>query len=145
MPKLSHQLEEDIENTAEALCEQYMPRILQYLNYWVNDSEIAEELTLKAFKKALAKHGNCYRDEKRFSIGIFTCARNEIRDYWKTNTTVPVLPGLSVQEQDVISLRLAAVMNNRMISKLLGIPESRVGTIVCESLCKLRDRMEVPA
>jgi DNA-directed RNA polymerase specialized sigma24 family protein len=145
VPKLSCQSKENIENTAEALCEQYLPKILQYLNYWVNDQEIAERMTLKAIKEALIKYGDCYKDERKLSTGIFKCARKEILDYLKANTVKPVLPGLSVQEQEVISLRLAAVMNDRMISKLLELSESKVGTVVSQSLCKLKDRMDMPA
>jgi DNA-directed RNA polymerase specialized sigma24 family protein len=131
-------------NITELLCEQYLPRVFQYVNYWLNDRETAEEITLKAMKEALINYGNCYKDEKKLSAGIFKCARKNILDYLKMNKSKPVLSGLSVQEQEVISLRLAAVLNNRMISKLLRLSESRVGTIVRQSLCKLRDCMEVP-
>lgn len=132
-------------NITELLCVEYLPRVFQYMNYWLNDRETAEEMTLKSIKEALVKYGNCHNDERKLSTGIFKCARKEILDYLKMNTKKPVLSGLSVQEQEVISLRLAAVVNNRMISKLLGLSESRVGTIVRESLCKLRDCMEVHA
>lgn len=132
-------------NIPELLCEQYLPRVFQYVNYWLNDQETAEEMTLKAIKEALFKYGNCLNDEGKLSARIFKCARNNILDCLKMNKAKPMLSGLSVQEQEVISLRLAAVLNNRTISKLLGLSESRVGTIVRESLCKLRDCMEVPA
>jgi DNA-directed RNA polymerase specialized sigma24 family protein len=132
-------------NITELLCEQYLPRVFQYINYWLNDQEVAEEMTLKAMKEALVKFGNCFNDERKLSAGIFKCARKNVLDYLKMTKVKPVLSGLSVQEQEVISLRLAAVLNNRMISKLLGLSESRVGTIVRESLCKLRDCMEAPA
>jgi len=145
VPKLGCQSKEDIENTAGVLCEQYLPRVFQYMDFWLSDQETAEKMTLKAMKEALIKYGNCCQDERKLSTGIFKCARKNILDYLKINEVKPLLPGLSVQEQDVIALRLAAVMNNRMISKLLGLPESRVGTIVRESLCKLRDCMEVTA
>lgn len=102
-------------------------------------------MTLKTIKEVLVKYGNYCKDERKLSTGIFKCARKNMLDYLKMNKTKLVLPDLSVQEQEVISLRIAAVLNNRKISKLLGLSESRVGTIVCESLCKLRDRMEAPA
>ncbi len=165
---------------AELLCEQYLPRVFQYINYWLNDTKIAEELTMKVLKKELinykscrkderklstgivkcarknildylkinevkARYGNYCRDERKFSTEVFVCARKEILCCLKRNNMKPVLPGLSIQEQEVISLRLAAVLNNSMISKLLGLSESRVGTIVRESLYKLRDCMEVPS
>ncbi len=132
-------------NVTELLCEQYLPRVFQYINYWLDDQETAEEMTLKAMKEALVKYGDCFNDESKLSTGIFKCVRKNVLDYLKMNKVKPVLPGLSAQEQEVISLRLAAVLNNSMISKLLGLSESRVGTIVRESLCKLRDCIEVPA
>ena len=132
-------------NITEILCEQYLPRVFQYINYWLNDQETAEEMSLKAIKEAMARYGNCCRDERKLSTGIFKYAQKRVLDYLKMNNAKPILSGLSIQEQEVITLMLAAVLNNRMISKLLGLPESRVGTIVRESLCKLRDCMEVPA
>lgn len=136
---------EDAENMAELLCEQYLPRVFQYINYWVNDTKIAEELTLKALKKALVKYKGYYSDEKKFSTVIFAGARKEIQDSLKKGTIKPILSGLSSQEQEVISLRLAAALNNQMISKLTGLSESKVSTIVHQSLCKLRNCIEVPA
>lgn len=70
MLKLRHYFKEDIENTAGIPCEQYLPGILQYLNYRVY---------------------------------------------------------------------------NRMMSKLLGSLESKVGTIVWKLPCNLIGCMEVPA
>jgi len=129
----------------ELLCEQYLPRVFQYLNYWLNDQEIAEGMTLKAMKEALVKYGNCFNDERKLSAGIFKCARKNILDYSKMNKSKPMLSGLSVQEQEVISLRLAAEVNNRMIATLLGISEAKIVPIIRQSLGKLRDCMEVPS
>ena len=135
---------EDVENITELLCEQYLPRVFQYINYWVNNKVIVEELTLKTLKGALVKYKGYY-NERKFSTGIFAGARKEIQSCLKVGVTKPILSGLSTQEQEVISLRLAAVLNNQMISKLLGLSESKVGRIVHQSLYKLRDCMEVPA
>lgn len=134
---------EDVENITELLCEQFLPRVFQYIHYWVNNPEIAEELTMKALKKALIKLRSCRKDEREFSTGVFKCARNEILGYLKVSTVKPIMSGISTQEQEVISLRLAAAVNNQMISKLLGLSASQVGVIVHQSLCKLRDCMAV--
>jgi hypothetical protein len=66
---------EDIGNLAEILCEQYLPRVFQYIRYWVNDTGLAEELTIKAMKKALIKFGSCCKDENKFSAGDFYAAK----------------------------------------------------------------------
>jgi DNA-directed RNA polymerase specialized sigma subunit len=135
----------NVENITELLCEQYLPRVFQYVNYWVNDEVIAEELTLKTLKEALVKYQGCYKDERKFSTGIFAGARKKIQGGLKVGAIKPILSGLSSQEQEVISLRLAAVLNNQMISKLTGLSELKVCRIVHQSLCKLRDCMEVTA
>jgi hypothetical protein len=43
--KLAYRSEEDIENTTGILCEQYLPEVYQYINYWVDNNQLAEELT----------------------------------------------------------------------------------------------------
>ncbi len=145
MLKLRRKSEEAIEENVGILCEQYLSRVFQYMNYWLNDQKTAEEMTLKAMKEALVKYGNCFNDERKLSAGIFKCARKNILDYSKMNKSKPVLSGLSVQEQEVISLRLAAEVNNRMIATLLGISEAKIVPIIRQSLGKLRDCMEVPS
>jgi DNA-directed RNA polymerase specialized sigma24 family protein len=134
-----------VENITGILCEHYLARVLQYVHYWVKDTRAAEELTLKALKKALAKSRNCYNDERKFSAVVFTCARKEILDCAKSGSVKPVFPGLSNQEQEVISLRLGAALNNLMISKLLRLSEPVVGAIIHRSLGKLKEYTEVPA
>jgi DNA-directed RNA polymerase specialized sigma24 family protein len=126
-----------VENITGILCEHYLPRVLQYVHYWVEDTRAAEELTLKALKKALAETRNCYHDEKKFSAVVFTCARQEIIDCAKSGDAKPFFPGLSNQEREVISLRLGAALNNRMISKLLRLSEPVVVAIIHRSLGKL--------
>ena len=46
---------------------------------------------------------------------------------------------LSGQQQEVISLKFGAEMNNRQIAKLLAISESNVGTILYRAVKKLRE------
>jgi RNA polymerase sigma factor (sigma-70 family) len=49
------------------------------------------------------------------------------------------MAGLSLQEQEIISLKFGAEMNNRQIAGLLYISESNVGTILYRAVRKLRD------
>jgi RNA polymerase sigma factor (sigma-70 family) len=49
------------------------------------------------------------------------------------------LSGLSQQEQEIISLKFGAEMNNRRVSAVLSLSESNVGTIVYRAIRKLRD------
>ena len=46
---------------------------------------------------------------------------------------------LSLQEQEIISMKFGVEMTNREIAKTLGLSESNVGTILYRAICKLRD------
>ncbi len=143
MFKLRHKSGEISENVIELLCERYLPVVFQYINYWVNNTELAEELTLRALKKALIRFGEGYTEEITFALGIFTTARKEIQNHSRVSSLKPILPNLSHQEQEVISIKLGAELDNRRIAKILNLPESDVGRIVYESLGKLNGCLEV--
>lgn len=49
---------------------------------------------------------------------------------------------LSPQEQEIISLKFGAEMNNRQIAAMTGLGESNVGTIVYRAVRKLRDNFQ---
>lgn len=49
------------------------------------------------------------------------------------------LTALSQQEQEIISLKFGAELNNRQIAGMLSLSESNVGTILYRSVRKLRD------
>ncbi len=49
------------------------------------------------------------------------------------------LAGLPQQEQEIISLKFGAELNNRQIAGMLSLSESNVGTILYRSVRKLRD------
>jgi DNA-directed RNA polymerase specialized sigma24 family protein len=121
--------DENIESTADILCEQYLPRVFQYISYRVNNTQTAEELTLKALQNAMIGCNYSYEDKRKLSTVIFASARKEVQDYLKMDDGKPILSNLSDQEQEVISLKLGAVLNNQMISNLLGLSESNVSRI----------------
>lgn len=144
MSKLRPNSSEEIESINEILCEQYLPRVFQYVSYWVSNTQLAEELTLKALKKALVTYKTFYKQENTFSIGVFATARKGIRNYLQISGFKPSLPDLSSQEQEVISLKLGARLNIQRISKILGLSKSNVSRIIYQSLCKLNGCLEVP-
>ena len=49
---------------------------------------------------------------------------------------------LSQQEQEIISLKFGAELNNREIAKMLGLSESNVGTKLYRTIRKLRDKFK---
>jgi hypothetical protein len=136
--KSRRQSEADIENAAGILCEQYLPRVYQYVNFWVNDRQSAEELTLKTLRKVIGSYRNCFTPDNSFSIRVFSAARKEIKDHIRTSPEKPVLLNLSPQEKDVISLKLGAVLDNQRISKILGLSEAGTARIIAASLSRLQ-------
>jgi RNA polymerase sigma factor (sigma-70 family) len=46
---------------------------------------------------------------------------------------------LSPNEQELVSLKFSSEMTNREISRITGLSESNVGTIICRAVRKLRD------
>lgn len=137
MLKLTCQTEEDINNAAGAICEQHLPAVYRYISCWIDNRQVAEELSLRVLRKALAGGENYCEQENRFSIEIFGAVRQEIRVLSKTCSLNPAWPDLSVQEREVMSLKLGAALDNRRISKILGLAESNISRIICRSLCKL--------
>jgi DNA-directed RNA polymerase specialized sigma24 family protein len=123
--------------------EQYASGVFRYVSYWVKNTHLAEELTIKALRKTLARYGSCTGNEYKFSIVLFTTVRKDIHDYFRASANTAVLPGLSSQEHEVISLKLGAVLDNRKISKILGLPESSISRITYQSLCKLRNCQDI--
>ncbi len=49
------------------------------------------------------------------------------------------LTRLSPNEQELVSLKFSSEMTNREISRITGLSESNVGTIICRAVRKLRD------
>ena len=54
------------------------------------------------------------------------------------------LAKLSRDEQELISLKFGAELNNRQIAKTLGLSESNVGTRLYRAVRKLRDSFQEP-
>ena len=49
------------------------------------------------------------------------------------------LAALPQREQEIISLKFGAELNNRQIASVIGLSENNVGTIVFRAICKLRN------
>jgi len=52
------------------------------------------------------------------------------------------LAALPQREQEIISLKFGAELNNRQISSVVGLSENNVGTILFRAICKLRNCFE---
>ncbi|OGN93381.1 MAG: hypothetical protein A2Z75_08875 [Chloroflexi bacterium RBG_13_50_10] len=49
------------------------------------------------------------------------------------------LAALAHREQEIISLKFGAELNNRQIASVIGLSENNVGTILFRAICKLRN------
>ena len=62
---------------------EYLEKVLRYIQYRVNDIQLAEDLTSAVFEKALTNFGK-YSDKKAsFATWIFTIARNVVIDHYR--------------------------------------------------------------
>ena len=74
------------------LYEQYLPKVFRYVNYRINDVEMAEDITSIIFEKALTRF-TTYRAEKaNFSTWIFSIARNAVIDHYRSSRKIQKVP-----------------------------------------------------
>jgi RNA polymerase sigma factor (sigma-70 family) len=152
--------------TIEALSEQYLPKVWQYIYYWVKNDAIAEGLTIAVLKKAINGYRSGDTDQEAFQSWLFGAARQTVanclhqksgkqtRLKFNLISLVTGRPGAGViqedkyndfgadkailtqEEREVISLKLVAGLNNRCIARILGLSEPAVGTLIYQALSK---------
>jgi RNA polymerase sigma-70 factor (ECF subfamily) len=148
-----------------------LPRVYNYFRYRVTDEALAEDLTSQTFEKAWRSRESYRQDLSGVSAWLFRIAQHVAVDYYrKKKPQVPLdeenaledgptpeenvdrtdalvrleslLDGLSQREHNLIALKYGAEMNNREISRLVGLSESNVGTILCRVVKRLHSRWE---
>jgi RNA polymerase sigma-70 factor (ECF subfamily) len=152
--------------------DEYMPKVYRYIHYKINNRQLSEDLTSEVFEKAVVNFNKFDSGRGPFSAWIFTIARNVLIDHYKANKAyasideaeeleskapgpeetldtsetnrqlMGCIDGLPGREQEIIRLKFGACMNNRRISKLTGLSESNVGTILNRSLGKLKTALQ---
>jgi DNA-directed RNA polymerase specialized sigma24 family protein len=140
--------------SAEILFEQYLDKVFSYVSFWVNNTQLAEDLTLKAFKQVSLVARDCDRDSENFSVSLFTAARRVLRGN-RSQTRTPVfdfppeagdealqkfrkgLAALSPQEKELVALKLGSGLSNRCIGRILGLSEAEIGMYLCRVLNQL--------
>jgi RNA polymerase sigma-70 factor (ECF subfamily) len=157
--------------TFARLYDEYLDKVFRYIQYKVNNIQLAEDLTSTVFEKALANFSKYSNDRALFSTWIFSIARNVVIDHYRVSRKRKALSleevtaqsssnmspeeeveredereklrvclaKLSEEEQEIIQLKFGAELNNRQISKMLGVSESNVGTKLYRAIRKLRD------
>jgi RNA polymerase sigma-70 factor (ECF subfamily) len=157
----------------DAVYHEIMPKIYNYFLYQTSDDIIAQDLTAQTFLKAWRYRQRYNRDLGAFNAWLFTIAKNNMMDYWRSQIIqfvdlVDSLPSeqnsieheiikrqddeqlhhliqqLSPRERDIIALKYGAEQNNRQIAMILDLSESNIGTSLQRIIQKLRGMWKQP-
>jgi RNA polymerase sigma-70 factor (ECF subfamily) len=71
--------------TFAQLYEEYLDKVFRYIQYRVNNMQLAEDLTSAVFEKALVNFSKYSSDKASFSTWIFSIARNVVIDYYRVH------------------------------------------------------------
>jgi len=71
--------------TFAELYDEYLDRVFRYIQYRVNNIQLAEDLTSTVFEKALVNFGKYSQEKASFSTWIFSIARNVVIDHYRVN------------------------------------------------------------
>jgi RNA polymerase sigma-70 factor (ECF subfamily) len=155
----------------DAVYRRELPRVYNFLRYRVGDRATAEDLTSVTWEKAWRGRQGYRRDEAGFSTWVFAIARNVAIDHFRARRSeVPLeeasrqtsdsdpelaaskrsdfqrltvlLQQLPHRERELIALKYGAGVTNREISRLTGLSESNVGTILHRTVEGLRARWD---
>ena len=85
----------------DALCEYYLPRVFQYVRYWVDIIEKAEDISLRVLKNAIGKIDGLGAKTESVSIKVFSLARQSVNSHAGSKPTI--LSGLTSEEREGIS------------------------------------------
>ena len=154
-----------------ALYGEQIGRVFNYFRYRVGDDQLAQDLTATTFEKAWSKRHQYRGTQEEFVGWLYAIARNVVRDYFRKSQDVMALEDvithpsgkeiteevalkiefgrlvchiqrLPEREQDLITLKYGADLNNRQIADQMGLSESNVGSILHRTVKKLREEME---
>ena len=79
--------------TFARLYDEYLDKVYRYIQYRVNNMQLAEDLTSTVFEKALVNFDKFSNDRASFSTWIFSIARNTVIDHYRVSgkrKTVPL-------------------------------------------------------
>jgi RNA polymerase sigma-70 factor, ECF subfamily len=155
----------------ESVVNNELPRLYNYFRYRLGDESIAEELTSVVLEKAWTKRQRYRKDRAAFSTWLFAIAQKEVWMYFrKRRTTLSIsvaedgtgetaedvvqhaqdirqlsrlLVDLPEREQEILSLKFGADLNNREIAVVMELSESNVGTILNRVLQRLHEQWKV--
>jgi RNA polymerase sigma-70 factor (ECF subfamily) len=152
----------------DAVYREELPRVFNFHRYRVFDRATAEDLTSVTFEKAWRARRRYRKDRAAVSTWLLAIARNVAIDHFRRTKRRPEMPledvaapetatpeaeavrraesrrlrtllaGLSPRERELVALKYGADATNRAISKLTGLSESNVGTILHRTVAALR-------
>ncbi len=155
----------------ESVYREHMPRVYNYFRYRVASTQVAEDLTAATFEKAWRARDRYRGNLDGFSNWLFTIARNVACDHFRQHRNevslddveepacddspesivqrnsdfahlVALIRTLPEREQDLVTLKYGAGLNNRKIAQITGLSESNVGTILSRVVGQLKSRWE---
>ncbi|MEM8861885.1 MAG: sigma-70 family RNA polymerase sigma factor [Chloroflexota bacterium] len=151
---------------------EHIGRVFNFFRYRVGDDQVAHDLTAATFEKAWKKRHQYRGTEEEFVGWMYAIARNVAHDYFRRKANMVDLDELVLQasdceisdqvarkiefgrlvhciqqlperEQEIMTLKYGADLNNRQIAKQLGLSESNIGSILHRTVKKLREQMEI--
>lgn len=155
----------------EVLYQEELPRVYNFFRYRVGDDQVAEDLTAETLEKAWRNREKYRNDLASFSTWLFTLARRIGTDYYRRhNSTVSLdeiasvpdpqvledvaqqradfrrisllLSRLAERERELVALKYGAGLTNRAITRITGLSESNVSTILHRVHQQLRAQWE---
>ena len=81
-----------VRETFARLYDEYLNKVYRYIQYRVNNMQLAEDLTSKVFEKALVNFGKFSSDRASFSTWIFSIARNVVIDHYRISGKRQIVP-----------------------------------------------------
>ena len=78
--------------TFARLYDEYLEKVYRYIQYRVNNMQLAEDLTSTVFEKALVNFDKFSDDRASFSTWIFSIARNAVIDHYRVSSKRQTTP-----------------------------------------------------
>lgn len=148
----------------------YVKKIYKFVYYKVQHRETAEDLTSQTFMKALDKIGSFSNERSSFSTWLYTIARNNVIDFYRTNKNnfdindiwdledntdierdadakgklekvEKYLKELKAEQREIIMLRVWEDMSYKEIAEITGKSEGNCKIIFFRAIRTLKDKM----
>jgi len=152
------------------LYDQYVDKIYRFIYYKTHHKETAEDLTSVAFVKALNSFSSFDQNKGGFSAWIYKIARNTVIDFYRSKKTLiniddvwdlsdnqdierevdaslklaevkKYLKKLSVEQRDVVILRVWEGLSYKEIAAVLGKSENGCKMMFFRTIKKLKEEM----